>query len=110
MNATLNTDEPLRKPEISLFMFAMFDVLGFSRWVESVGLQAVLDAYHLLIQRVVRPNEKGGLAQLGWIQGRAAKYGQWSRFTLQMILPVVMLGLSTVNTHKSISEMHSYLS
>jgi hypothetical protein len=53
--------EPLRKPEISRFMFAMFDVLGFSRWVESAGLQAVLDAYHVLIERVVRPNEKGGL-------------------------------------------------
>lgn len=55
--------EPLRKPEISRFMFAMFDVLGFSRWLDSVGLQAVLDAYHLLIERVVvRPNEKGGLS------------------------------------------------
>src|SRR6476661_7923045 len=45
--------EPLRKPQISRFMFAMFDVLGFSKWLESVGLQAVLDAYHLLIERVV---------------------------------------------------------
>ena len=55
--------EPLRKPQVSRFMFAMFDVLGFSRWLDSVGLQAVLDAYHLLIERVVvRPNEKGGLS------------------------------------------------
>jgi hypothetical protein len=62
MNST-DHREPLRKPQISRFMFAMFDVLGFSRWLESVGLQAVLDAYHLLIERVVvRPNEKGGLS------------------------------------------------
>jgi len=55
--------EPLRKPQISRFMFAMFDVLGFSRWLDSVGLQAILDAYHVLIERVVaRPNEKGGLS------------------------------------------------
>ena len=43
---------PLRKPQVSRFMFAMFDVLGFSRWLDSVGLQAVLDAYYLLIERV----------------------------------------------------------
>lgn len=55
--------EPLRKPEPSRFMFAMFDVLGFSSWLEGVGLQAVLDAYHRLIERVVlRRNEKGGLS------------------------------------------------
>lgn len=55
--------QQLRKPEISRFAFAMFDVLGFSRWLESVGLQTVLDSYHLLIERVVvRPNEKGGLS------------------------------------------------
>lgn len=55
--------QQLRKPEISRFAFAMFDVLGFSRWLESVGLQTVLDSYHLLIERVVvRSNEKGGLS------------------------------------------------
>lgn len=62
--------EPLRKPQISRFMFAMFDVLGFSRWLESVGLQGVLDAYHLLIERVViRPNEKGGLSAVQTQEG-----------------------------------------
>jgi hypothetical protein len=54
--------EPLRKPEPSRFMFAMFDVLGFSQWLDSVGLQSVLDSYHTLIDRVVvQPHEKGGL-------------------------------------------------
>jgi hypothetical protein len=62
--------EPLRKPQISRFMFAMFDVLGFSRWLESVGLQAVLDAYHQLIEQVVvRPNEKGGLSAVQTREG-----------------------------------------
>ena len=37
----------------------MFDVLGFSQWVKSVGLQTILDSYHLLIERVViEPNKK----------------------------------------------------
>ena len=62
--------EPLRKPEISRFMFAMFDVLGFSAWVESVGLQAVLDSYHSLIERVIiRANEKGGLGAVQTREG-----------------------------------------
>jgi hypothetical protein len=69
MNST-DDHEPIRKPQISRFMFAMFDVLGFSRWIESVGLQAVLDAYHLLIERaVVRPNEKGGLSAVQTPEG-----------------------------------------
>jgi len=46
-------------------MLAMFDVLGFSRWMKSVGLSAVLDSYHLLIENVViRTNEKGGLSAI----------------------------------------------
>jgi hypothetical protein len=46
-------------------MLAMFDVLGFSRWMKSVGLRAVLDSYHLLIEKVVvRPNERGGLSAI----------------------------------------------
>jgi hypothetical protein len=53
MNST-DDREPLRKVQINRFMFAMFDVLGFSRRLESVGLQAVLDAYHLLIEHVAR--------------------------------------------------------
>lgn len=60
----------MKKPEISRFMFAMFDVLGFSRWLEVVGLQAVLDSYHQLIERVVvRPNEKGGLGAVQTREG-----------------------------------------
>lgn len=51
------------KLQISRFMFAMFDMLGFSKWIESVRLQAVLNAYYLLMERaVVRANEKGDLS------------------------------------------------
>ena len=58
--------KPVVRQQISRFMFAMFDVLGFSRWLDSVGLQAVLDAYHLLIERVVvRPNAQVA----GWRSG-----------------------------------------
>ena len=57
-------DSRVAKPEISRYMLAMFDVLGFSRWMKSVGLRTVLDSYHLLIENaVVRSNEKGGLTQ-----------------------------------------------
>ncbi len=56
-------DSRVAKPEISRYMLAMFDVLGFSRWMKSVGLRTVLDSYHLLIENaVVRSNEKGGLS------------------------------------------------
>jgi hypothetical protein len=66
---TIDTRQ-VAKPEISRFAFAMFDVLGFSCWLESVGLQSVLDTYHLLIERVViRPNEKGGLSALQTPEG-----------------------------------------
>ena len=48
----------------------MFDVLGFSGWIASVGLQSVLDSYHQLIERVVtRPNEKGGLSAVQTREG-----------------------------------------
>lgn len=58
------------KPEISRFAFAMFDVLGFSRWVNSTSLQAVLDSYHSLIERAVtKPNEKGGLGAVQTAEG-----------------------------------------
>ncbi len=68
---TATSDErAIPKPEISRFAFAMFDVLGFSHWLESVGLQAVLDSYHHLIERVVvRPNEKGGLSAIQLKEG-----------------------------------------
>jgi hypothetical protein len=62
--------QQLQKPEISRFMFAMFDVLGFSGWLESAGLQTVLDAYHTLIEKVViKPNEKGGLSTIQTQEG-----------------------------------------
>jgi hypothetical protein len=48
----------------------MFDVLGFSGWITSVGLQSVLDSYHMLIERVViKPNEKGGLSAVQTQEG-----------------------------------------
>ena len=59
------TTRGLTKPEVSRYMFAMFDVLGFSRWMRTAGLQAVLDAYHLLIEKVVMPTgENGGLSAI----------------------------------------------
>jgi hypothetical protein len=61
---------PVPKPEISRYAFALFDVLGFSGWIKSVGLQSVLDSYHLLIERVViKPNEKGGLSAVQTPEG-----------------------------------------
>ena len=45
------TEARNKRPEISRFMFAMFDVLGFSGWLTQVGLEAVLDSYHQLIER-----------------------------------------------------------
>lgn len=60
----------VRKPEISRFAFAMFDVLGFSGWVKSAGLQTVLDSYHSLIERTVtKPNEKGSLSTVQTPEG-----------------------------------------
>lgn len=56
-------NESVPKPEISRFACAMFDVLGFSAWVDSTDLQTILDSYHTLIERaVLRPNEKGSLS------------------------------------------------
>jgi len=53
----------MKKPEISRFAFAMFDVLGFSAWVESAGLSSVLDSYQILIERaVIEPTENGSLS------------------------------------------------
>lgn len=43
----------MEKPKISRYAFAMFDVLGFSGWVESTDLQDILDSYHTLIERAV---------------------------------------------------------
>ena len=50
-------------PVISRFAFAMFDVLGFSQWLENETLRAIVAAYRQLIERaVLKPNEKGGLS------------------------------------------------
>jgi hypothetical protein len=58
------------KPEISRYAFAMFDVLGFSNWVENADLQTILDAYQALIEKAVtRPNEKGGLSAVQTPEG-----------------------------------------
>ncbi|HEY5233565.1 MAG TPA: hypothetical protein VIK35_08540 [Verrucomicrobiae bacterium] len=60
----------MKKPEISRYAFAMFDVLGFSSWITTVGLQSVLDSYHQLIEKVViKPNEKGGLSAVQTSEG-----------------------------------------
>lgn len=60
----------MEKPKISRYTFAMFDVLGFSRWVESADLQTILDSYHMLIERaVLRPNEKGSLSAVQTREG-----------------------------------------
>ncbi len=67
---TTKKDTMIEKPEISRYAFAMFDVLGFSAWVESTELQTILDAYHTLIERsVLRPNEKGSLSTVQTPEG-----------------------------------------
>jgi hypothetical protein len=63
-------DRSIAKPEISRYAFAMFDVLGFSGWIKSAGLQSILDSYHTLIERAVtRPNEKGSLSAVQTTEG-----------------------------------------
>lgn len=63
-------DPNVPNPEISRYMLAMFDVLGFSRWMQTAGLETVLDSYHQLIEKVVvRPNEKGGLGAIQTPEG-----------------------------------------
>ena len=48
----------------------MFDVLGFSNWLKTAGLPAVLDAYHQLIEKVVVPtSENGGLSAVQTSEG-----------------------------------------
>lgn len=67
---TTKRDITIDKPKISRYAFAMFDVLGFSAWVESTDLQTILDAYHTLIERaVLRPNEKGSLSAVQTPEG-----------------------------------------
>ena len=58
-------------PEISRFAFAMFDVLGFSHWVETESLGSIVGTYRQLIERaVLRPNEKGGLTAFHTAEGQ----------------------------------------
>jgi hypothetical protein len=58
-------------PEISRFAFAMFDVLGFSRWVETESLSSITAAYRQLIERaVLKPNEKGSLTAFHTPEGQ----------------------------------------
>jgi hypothetical protein len=66
----------VEKPKISRYAFAMFDVLGFSAWVEATDLQTILDSYHTLIERaVLRPNEKGGLSAVQTPEGATFAVG-----------------------------------
>lgn len=67
---TTKKDNLFEKPKISRFVFAMFDVLGFSHWVETADLQTVLDTYHTLIVRaILRPNKKGSLSSVQTPEG-----------------------------------------
>lgn len=60
----------MEKSKISRYAFAMFDVLGFSEWVQTTDLQIILDSYHTLIERsVLRPNEKGSLSAVQTPEG-----------------------------------------
>ena len=48
----------------------MFDVLGFSRWVENTSLDIVLASYRQLIDAaVLRPRENGNLSMLQTREG-----------------------------------------
>lgn len=60
---TADENSMIKKPKISRYAFAMFDVLGFSAWVKNTELQTILDKYHRLMERaVLKPNEKGSLS------------------------------------------------
>jgi hypothetical protein len=66
----------IEKPKISRYAFAIFDVLGFSTWVECTELQTILDAYHTLIEcAVLRPNEKGSLSAVQTPEGALLAVG-----------------------------------
>lgn len=78
-------DGPGARPQMSRFAFAMFDVLGFSRWVQSTPLEKIVAAYHGLIETaVLRPNEKGSLTAFHTPEGqmlaltRAPEYAYFS--------------------------------
>ncbi len=62
---------PADVPEISRFAFAMFDVLGFSAWVETEELESILRQYRQLIDKaVLKPNEKGSLTAFHTPEGQ----------------------------------------
>lgn len=67
---TTGGDREVPKPQRSRYAIALFDVLGFSDWVEQTDLQTILDAYHELIERaVLRPNVKGSLSAVQMPEG-----------------------------------------
>lgn len=58
-------------PEISRFAFAMFDVLGFSHWVETESLSSIVIAYRELIERaVLKPLKEGGVSAFHTPEGQ----------------------------------------
>lgn len=62
--------DDISKPEVSQYIFAMFDILGFSEWLRTAGIQTILDAYHSLIETaVVRANEEGSLTAVQTNEG-----------------------------------------
>lgn len=64
------TTPTLAKPDIRRYIFAMFDVLGFSAWVKATGLPRVRDAYHQLIQdAVIAPHQDGSLTAVQTREG-----------------------------------------
>ena len=80
----------LGSPQISRFAFAMFDVLGFSKWVEAESLASILASYQQLIERaVLRPNEKGSVTAFHTPEGqmlavaRAPEYAYFSDIAQQ---------------------------
>lgn len=71
--------------KISRFAFAMFDVLGFSAWVENEPLGSILRQYRRLIEvAVLKPNEQGSLTAFHTPEGqllavtRAPEYAYFS--------------------------------
>lgn len=57
-------------PEIGRFAFAMFDVLGFSNWVETTSLESILSQYRQLIEKaVLEPSEEVSLTAFHTSEG-----------------------------------------
>lgn len=46
-------DSGIPKPEISRYMLAMFDVLGFSRWIQTAGLSSVLGHFRIAANKLI---------------------------------------------------------